>query len=105
MAAVFFVQVWKVGRFMVGRLDWGGEDGQPRRRIPKVTVQAKETYRKVRANIVKKKIKNQHVRNTLLGYVRTVRVLLLLLLLSSSFLLVVVLLLLPLLLQLLLLPP
>ncbi|CAN0008101.1 unnamed protein product [Scytosiphon promiscuus] len=40
------IEVWKVGRFMVGRLDWGGEDGQPRRRIPKVTVQAKETYRK-----------------------------------------------------------
>lgn len=32
---------------MVGRLDWGGEDGQPRRTIPKITLQAKETYRKV----------------------------------------------------------
>lgn len=41
------VQVWKVGRFMVGRLDWGGEDGEARRTIPKISLRAKETYRKV----------------------------------------------------------
>ncbi|CAM9975329.1 unnamed protein product, partial [Ectocarpus sp. 12 AP-2014] len=40
------IEVWKVGRFMVGRLDWGGEDGQPRRRVPRMTFQAKESYRK-----------------------------------------------------------
>eukprot|EP00752_Nemacystus_decipiens_P014270 g12691.t1 len=40
------IEIWKVGRFMVGRLDWGGEDGEPRRTIPKMSLQAKETYRK-----------------------------------------------------------
>ena len=44
---VWWVQVWKVGRFMVGRLDWGGEGGEPRRTIPRISLQAKETYRKV----------------------------------------------------------
>eukprot|EP00903_Cladosiphon_okamuranus_P006347 g6217.t1 len=40
------IEIWKVGRFMVGRLDWGGEDGESRRTIPRISLQAKETYRK-----------------------------------------------------------
>lgn len=32
---------------MVGRLDWGGQDGQPQRTIPRISLKAKETYRKV----------------------------------------------------------
>ncbi|CAN0213308.1 unnamed protein product [Laminaria digitata] len=40
------IEVWKVGRFMVGQLDWGGVDGQPRRTIPRITLRAKDTYRK-----------------------------------------------------------
>lgn len=40
-------QVWKVGKFIVGRLDWGGVDGSPRRTVPTLTVRARETYRKV----------------------------------------------------------
>ena len=36
---------------MVGRLDWGGVDGQPLHTIPRITLRAKETYRKVRPDL------------------------------------------------------
>ncbi|CAM9203366.1 unnamed protein product, partial [Discosporangium mesarthrocarpum] len=40
------IEVWKVGRFMVGNLDWGGKDGHPKRVFPTIVLKAKESYRK-----------------------------------------------------------